>query len=253
MKNKIQLNIEEWVESHYQKFPIVQSALIEYWKTIFELTKEMKPENIRSGKNFIHPILKHEIEVKKNDFKPVLDCEVGYEDPQYHNGIEGWQVKFFDGNYPENPEHRKTMESAIKNLLEKMPDVMMIQSSVDITPFLNLTPKLHLLLLQSCKSTKILSPKIGSPLLKNLNVLHFRGCDDLEHIPIEIGNLPNLRRIELEACINIQTLPESLAKIPTLKGIILGPNLPIEYPNLTIPPSLYPYIHYRSEKDSQMI
>lgn len=234
----MQINIEKWFESRYLKFPIVRNALIQYWKTIFDLTKLLNPEYIR------YP---------KDDFRPLLMCEAGHEDPQSHKGIGGWFIKFFSGNYPENLEHRRTMESAIINLLEEIPNVYMIQSSVDITPFLHLTPDLRLLLLESCKSAKFLSPKIGLRSLEKLHTLHFRGCDDLEQIPNEIGNLPNLRRIELEACISVQTLPESLAKIPTLKGIILGPSLEIEYPNLSIPPDLYPYIHYRSEKDSNMI
>jgi len=167
----MQINIEEWFETRYLKFPIVREALIEYWKTIFDLTKLLNPEYIR------YP---------EDDFRPLLMCEAGYQDAQSHKGIEGWQVKFSDGNYPENPEHRKKMESAIKKLLEKMPDAYMIQSSVDITPFLHLTPDLRLLLLESCESTKFLSPKIGLRSLKKLHTIHFRGCDDLEQIPNEI-------------------------------------------------------------------
>ena len=145
------------------------------------------------------------------------------------------------------------MENAISNLLRQIPNTIMITSSLDITPFLNFTPDLQFLSLRTCDSSKTLSSKIGLRSLKKLHTINFRNCYDLEHIPSEIGNLPNLRRIELEDCIKIQTLPESLAKIPTLKGIILGPNLQHEYPDLTIPHNLEPYVHYRSENDYLMI
>ncbi len=197
----MQINIEEWVESYYRKFPIISKALIQYWKTIFELTKLLKPENIRYHQDY---------------FLPLLFCEVGYEDPQSHDGIAGWEIKFFSGNYPENTVHRKTMESAIIGLLEKIPNVLTIQSSVDITPFLDITPDLLLLCLESCNTTKTLSPKIGLCSLKKLHTLYFRGCNDLECIPPEIGNLPNLKYLIFESCSNLKKIPTEIGNLPNL-------------------------------------
>lgn len=234
----MQINYKKWVKSHYQKFPKIQKVLLEYWKTMHDLTKRAKPENFRYNNNDV--------------FRPLLDFEIG---PLYDKipiKIIGWGIKFM-GNYPDEVDYRKIMENAISNLLSQIHNTIMITSSLDITPFLNLTPDLQFLSLRICNSSKTLSPKIGLPSLKKLHTINFRNCYNLEYIPPEIGNLPNLRKIELEDCPKIQTLPESLAKIPTLKGIILGPNLPLEYPNLIISPSLEPYIHYRSENDYLMI
>ncbi len=247
---------EKWVKKHYTKSPIIQKIMLDYWKTMHDLTKRAKPENFRYQKTnkiiVINPSTNRPIENLEDVFSPLLDCEIG---PRYDKEIDkiiGWGIKFM-GSYPDKVEYRKIMKSAIIEVLSNVPNIQTITSSIDITPFLDLTPKIELLLLESYTIPKTLSPKIGLRSLKKLHTLYFRFCRNLEHIPSEIGNLPNLRRIELEDCPKIRTLPESLAKIPTLKGIILGPNLLLEYPNLTIPPILEPYIHYRSEKGYDMI
>ena len=197
----MQINIEKWFESRYLEFPIVRKALIQYWKTIFDLTELLKPEKIR---------------YRKDVFTPLLYCEVGYLDPQFHNEIAGWEINFSGGNYPEDAKYKKIMESAIINLLEKIPDAVMIQSSVDITPFLDLTPDLQFLSLTSCKSTKTLSPKIGFRSLKKLHTLMFISCIDLEHIPAEIGNLSNLHSLVFEDCPNLIEIPPEIGNLPNI-------------------------------------
>jgi len=203
---------KEWIDSRYKKFPIIRDALLQYWKTVFDLTKTLKPENF---------LIRTEEELNKgfkDFFRPLIRCEVEYEDPQYYNGIEGWIIKIL-GNYPENPDRRREMESAIVNLLSKIPDIHVLISSVDITPFLNLTPDLLYLSLERCKSTKILSPKIGLPSLKKLYTIRFWICDDLEHIPPEIGNLPQLKSLVFEVCLNLKEIPTEIGNLPNLREL----------------------------------
>lgn len=214
---------EKWVKKHYTKSPIIQKIMLDYWKTMHDLTKRVKPENFRYQKTnkiiVINPSTNRPIENLEDVFSPLLDCEIG---PRYDKEITkiiGWGIKFQFGNYPDEVEYRKTMELAISNLLRQIPNTIMITSSLDITPFLDLTPDLKFLSLHSLVTTKNLSPKIGLRSLKKLHTIHFRTCNELEKIPPEIGDLPNLQSLVFEVCPNLKEIPPEVGKLPNLREL----------------------------------
>ena len=101
MNNKYHYNYEERIKNSHKNFPAIQDALIEYWNTIYDLTKRIKPENFR-----------------KPAWKPIITLDVGYNDPKYHNGVEGFWVIFQSEPFPINSDTEKIIKSAINEILQ---------------------------------------------------------------------------------------------------------------------------------------
>ncbi len=193
---------KEYIRKTYKtsKYPEVQEALIEYYDTMYLLTKKLKPDNFR-----------------EKVWKPLLNLEVICKDPKFNNGIEEYSIKF-GGSYPDNADDRKIAESAFIKAFKQIPNIYLIITGFDITPFLDLTPHLRFLELHGCPLIEP-SPIIGT--LKELKHLYFIGCDNLVTLPDSLNGMQNLIDMKIELCPKISILPKSLTNLPKLRKIII--------------------------------
>nr|WP_147664598.1 hypothetical protein [Candidatus Prometheoarchaeum syntrophicum]QEE17710.1 hypothetical protein DSAG12_03548 [Candidatus Prometheoarchaeum syntrophicum] len=190
---------KEYILRTYRN-PKIRDILIEFYDTMFYLDKKLRPEIFQEKR-----------------WQPLLNLEVWQTDSKFNNGIEECSIKL-GGFYPNNADDRKIVESACIKAFKLIPNIYMIDTNIDITPFLDLTPHLRLLNLHGCPLIEP-SPKIGT--LKELENLYFIGCDNLITLPDSIEGMQNLISITIELCPKFSVLPESLSNLPMLRKITI--------------------------------
>ncbi|MHA1720846.1 MAG: hypothetical protein ACTSWX_02465 [Promethearchaeota archaeon] len=191
----------------------IANALIAYWDKMHELTKKYKPNNfhekawaalfdIRLCDNAELIKLKRETK-RKFSLQIMRYSNIGRLNIPFNVFFkEIWEI----------------MKPYVENIIKTVPNITGIDSSADITPFLNYTPDLAFLNLSGVPNMRNFSPNIWT--LKKLVVLYI-SAPKIREIPDEIRFLTELKKFELGDCDSLVKISPFIVKLPKLKTLLI--------------------------------
>ncbi|XP_059663740.1 disease resistance protein RUN1-like [Cornus florida] len=89
-----------------------------------------------------------------------------------------------------------------------------------ITTHFSTLPNLEELILEDCRSLKMIDESIGS--LDKLVLLNLKDCANLRNLPRSIGMLKSLETLVLSGCLKFDEFPEEIGEIKSLTVLLAG-------------------------------